>query len=86
MNLFFQVAQVEGDDFRIVHQVAPLAGVGVAALVEDVAAVADLQAAAGVLFDDDHGYAGKGRDLMNDPKVVSLYLGNLEEEVEEEGR
>ena len=27
-------------------------------MVEDVAAVADLQAAAGVLFDDDHGYAG----------------------------
>ena len=48
LNLFFQVAQVEGDDFRIVHQVAALAGVGVASLVEDVAAVADLQAAAGV--------------------------------------
>ena len=35
----------------------------------------------------DRGYVlDQGRNLMEDPKVVSLYLGNLEEEVEEEGR
>lgn len=39
-----------------------------------------------VLDQGRNAYSGKGRDLMNDPKVVSLYLGNLEEEVEEEGR
>ena len=32
LNFLLKVAQVEGDDFRIVHQVAALAGVGVAAL------------------------------------------------------
>ena len=39
-----------------------------------------------VLDQGRNAYSGKGRDLMEDPKVVSLYLGNLEEEVEEEGR
>ena len=39
-----------------------------------------------VLDQGRNAYSGKGRDLMNDPKVVSLYLGNLEEEVQEEGR
>ena len=29
---------------------------------------------------------GRGRDLLEDPKVISLYLGNLEEEVKEEGK
>lgn len=38
-----------------------------------------------VLDQGRNAYSGKGRDLMNDPKVVSLYLGNLEEEVQEEG-
>ena len=33
-----------------------------------------------------NAYSGRGRDLLNDPKVISLYLGNLEEKVEEEGR
>ena len=39
-----------------------------------------------VLDQGRNAYSGKGRDLMEDPKVVSLYLGNLEEEVREEGR
>ena len=39
-----------------------------------------------VLDQGRNAYSGKGRDLMNDPKVGSLYLGNLEEEVQEEGR
>ena len=39
-----------------------------------------------VLDQGRNAYSGKGRDLMEDPKVVSLYLGNLEEEVDEEGR
>ena len=39
-----------------------------------------------VLDQGRNAYSGKGRDLMNDPKVVALYLGNLEEEVQEEGR
>ena len=39
-----------------------------------------------VLDQGRNAYSGKGRDLMNDPKVVSLYLGNLEEEVQEEER
>ncbi len=39
-----------------------------------------------VLDQGRNAYSGTGRDLMTDPKVVSLYLGNLEEEVEKEGR
>jgi branched-chain amino acid transport system ATP-binding protein len=39
-----------------------------------------------VLDQGRNAYSGRGRDLLNDPKVVSLYLGNLEETVEEEGR
>ncbi|WP_300766173.1 ABC transporter ATP-binding protein [uncultured Bifidobacterium sp.] len=39
-----------------------------------------------VLDQGRNAYSGAGRSLLNDPKVVSLYLGNLEEEVEEEGR
>ncbi|MCI1831980.1 MAG: ABC transporter ATP-binding protein [Bifidobacterium sp.] len=39
-----------------------------------------------VLDQGRNAYSGKGRELLNDPKVVSLYLGNLEEEVEKEGR
>lgn len=39
-----------------------------------------------VLDQGRNAYSGRGRDLLNDPKVISLYLGNLEEEVEEEGR
>ena len=35
----------------------------------------------GYVLDQGHNaYSGCGRDLMNDPKVISLYLGNLEEE------
>lgn len=39
-----------------------------------------------VLDQGRNAYSGRGRDLLNDPKVISLYLGNLEETVEEEGR
>ncbi|WP_239457631.1 ABC transporter ATP-binding protein [Bifidobacterium pullorum] len=39
-----------------------------------------------VLDQGRNAYSGRGRDLMNDPKVISLYLGNLEQEVEGEGR
>ncbi|MBW3089893.1 ABC transporter ATP-binding protein [Bifidobacterium miconisargentati] len=39
-----------------------------------------------VLDQGRNAYSGRGRDLLEDPKVISLYLGNLEEEVEEEGR
>ncbi len=39
-----------------------------------------------VLDQGRNAYSGRGRDLLNDPKVISLYLGNLEEKVEEEGR
>ena len=39
-----------------------------------------------VLDQGRNAYSGRGRDLMNDPKVVSLYLGNLEEEVEKAGQ
>jgi branched-chain amino acid transport system ATP-binding protein len=39
-----------------------------------------------VLDQGRNAYSGRGRELLNDPKVVSLYLGNLEETVEEEGR
>lgn len=39
-----------------------------------------------VLDQGQNAYSGRGRDLMNDPKVISLYLGNLEEEVEQEGK
>lgn len=39
-----------------------------------------------VLDQGRNAYSGSGRDLLNDPKVISLYLGNLEEEVEQEGR
>jgi branched-chain amino acid transport system ATP-binding protein len=39
-----------------------------------------------VLDQGRNAYSGKGRELLNDPKVISLYLGNLEEEVEKEGR
>ena len=39
-----------------------------------------------VLDQGRNAYSGRGRELLNDPKVVSLYLGNLEEEVEQEGR
>ena len=39
-----------------------------------------------VLDQGRNAYTGRGRDLLNDPKVISLYLGNLEEEVKEEGR
>ncbi|AFI62363.1 ABC-type branched-chain amino acid transport syst ems ATPase component [Bifidobacterium animalis subsp. animalis IM386] len=41
----------------------------------------------GYVLDQGHNaYSGRGRDLMNDPKVISLYLGNLEEEVEKENK
>ncbi len=33
-----------------------------------------------VLDQGRNAYTGSGRDLLNDPKVISLYLGNLEEE------
>lgn len=39
-----------------------------------------------VLDQGRNAYSGAGHELLNDPKVVSLYLGNLEEEVEEEGK
>ena len=39
-----------------------------------------------VLDQGRNAYTGKGRELLTDPKVISLYLGNLEEEVAEEGR
>jgi ABC-type branched-subunit amino acid transport system ATPase component len=39
-----------------------------------------------VLDQGRNAYSGKGRELLNDPKVISLYLGNLEEEVDREGR
>ena len=39
-----------------------------------------------VLDQGRNAYSGRGRDLMNDSKVVSLYLGNLEEEVEKAGQ
>ena len=39
-----------------------------------------------VLDQGRNAYSGTGRALLNDPKVISLYLGNLEEEVEQEGR
>jgi branched-chain amino acid transport system ATP-binding protein len=39
-----------------------------------------------VLDQGRNAYSGRGRELLNDPKVISLYLGNLEETVEEEGR
>ncbi|MBW3092096.1 ABC transporter ATP-binding protein [Bifidobacterium sp. 82T10] len=39
-----------------------------------------------VLDQGRNAYSGRGRDLLNDPKVISLYLGNLEEEVQEEGK
>ena len=39
-----------------------------------------------VLDQGRNAYSGRGRDLLEDPKVISLYLGNLEEEVKEEGK
>jgi branched-chain amino acid transport system ATP-binding protein len=39
-----------------------------------------------VLDQGRNAYSGQGRDLLNDPNVIALYLGNLEETVEEEGR
>ncbi|MEE1295999.1 MAG: ABC transporter ATP-binding protein [Bifidobacterium sp.] len=39
-----------------------------------------------VLDQGRNAYSGRGRDLMEDPKVISLYLGNLEQTVEEEGK
>ncbi|WP_238548604.1 ABC transporter ATP-binding protein [Bifidobacterium gallicum] len=39
-----------------------------------------------VLDQGRNAYSGRGRDLMEDPKVIKLYLGNLEEEVENEGK
>jgi hypothetical protein len=49
-------AEVELDDLGVVGEILTGAGVGVLALVEDVPAVDDLQAAPGVLLDDDHGH------------------------------
>ena len=45
--------------FGSCEQFLARAGVGVAALVEHVAAVAHLQAARGVLFDHDDRHAGR---------------------------
>ena len=53
-----QGAEVELDDLGVVEELVAGAGVGVAALVEHVAAVADLQAAAGVLLDHHDRHAG----------------------------
>ena len=53
-----QRAEVELDHLRVGEQLAARAGVGVAALVEHVAAVAHLQAAAGVLLDHQDRHAG----------------------------
>ncbi|MBW3082909.1 ABC transporter ATP-binding protein [Bifidobacterium phasiani] len=39
-----------------------------------------------VLDQGRNAYSGRGRDLLDDPKVISLYLGDLEERVKEEGR
>lgn len=39
-----------------------------------------------VLDQGRNAYSGRGRDLLNDPQVIDLYLGNLEQEVENEGR
>ncbi len=39
-----------------------------------------------VLDQGRNAYSGAGRELLNDPKVISLYLGNLEEAVEEAGQ
>ena len=54
-HLLFQIAEVEGNDLRIFHQITALAGICITALVENVATIADLQATTGVLFDDNHG-------------------------------
>ena len=37
-----------------------------------------------VLDQGRNAYSGRGRDLLEDPKVISLYLGNLEQEVKDE--
>src|SRR5690242_5507266 len=51
-------AEVELDDLGVVGELAAGAAVGVSALVEHVAAVADLQAATGVLLDHHDADAG----------------------------
>src|SRR6476469_5350022 len=53
-----QCPQVQLDDLGILEQFVAGAGVRVGALVEDVAAMADLQAPAGVLLDHDDRHPG----------------------------
>ena len=60
-------AQVQPDDLRIVEQLASGALVSVAALVDR-----------GYVLDQGRdAYEGSGRELLNDPKVIGLYLGTL---------
>ena len=66
--------EVELDDLGVVHEVLAGGGVGVAALVQDVAAVADLQAPAGVLLDHDDRDAG-GVDLSAADEDLVLQRG-----------
>lgn len=53
LDLVGQRPQVQLDDLGVLHELASSACVGVLPLVQDVTAVADLQATAGVLFHHD---------------------------------
>src|SRR3712207_7686912 len=72
-TLFRSRPQVELDDLGVVHQRLTGVGVGVAALVEDVAAVADLQAPAGGFLDPFARDAARGAPPPADehPRLVS---------------
>src|SRR5207302_5191047 len=69
-----QRSQVELHHLGVVEQVVARPGVGVAALVEHVGPVADLEAAAGVLLDHDHRDA-RSVDLLDPVEDLVLDRG-----------
>ena len=70
-----QRPEVQLDHARVAQQLAAGAGVGVTALVEDVAAVADLEAATGVLLDHQDGHTGVVDHLAAQEHLVLEHRG-----------
>jgi branched-chain amino acid transport system ATP-binding protein len=76
---------LQDETFIRVRQVNK-AGVGVIIVEQNARRCLQICNRGYVLDQGRNAYSGRGRELLNDPKVISLYLGNLEETVEEEGR
>ena len=76
---------LQDDTFIRVRQVNK-AGVSVIIVEQNASRCLQICNRGYVLDQGRNAYSGTGRALLNDPKVISLYLGNLEEEVEQEGR